>query len=111
MHNIAIMTYGPAAISDYIFDEVVTVTLTRTKSLAKARLVGEAMLNSFRILRVTEDVFHAAWKRFREQKDTKFSSTDTTTTELMVQNNIHTLATFDKEFEAVSDFSVLGDSK
>lgn len=110
MREIAKMAYGPTVISDYIFDEVVTVTFARTKSISKARLVGDAMMASFRMLRVNEDVFQTAWGRFRDQKSTKFSFTDTTTTELMNQNDIRTIATFDKEFKDSTDFSVLGPS-
>jgi len=108
MHDIAELAYGRAVISDYIFDEVVTVTLTRTKSVSKARLVGDSMLKSFRIYRVSDDVFEAAWNHFREQKNTKFSFTDSTTTELMRQNSIGSIATFDREFRESTEFSVLG---
>jgi len=108
MHEIAEMAYGPALISDYIFDEVVTVTFSRTKSISKASLVGDAMLKSFRMLRVSDDVFQAAWGRFREQKGTKFSFTDSTTAELMRQNGIRTIATFDREFKDSAEVSVLG---
>src|SRR5215472_12188531 len=93
MREIADLAHGPAVISDYIFDEVVTVTLARTKSVAKARLVGDSMLKSFKILRVSDDLFQAAWARFKEQKDTRFSFTDSTTTELMHQNDLKTIAT------------------
>jgi uncharacterized protein len=110
MHEVAEAAYGPAVISDYIFDEVVTVTFARTKSVSKARLVGDAMLRSFRMLKVSDDVFQAAWSRFREQKDTKFSFTDSTTVELMHQNGVRTIATFDREFKDSTDFSVLGPS-
>jgi predicted nucleic acid-binding protein len=108
MHEIVEMAYGPAVISDYIFDEVVTVTFARTKSISKARLVGDAMLKSFRMLRVGEDVFQPAWSRFKAQKGTKFSFTDVTTAELMHQNSIRTIATFDREFKQSTEFSVLG---
>src|SRR5215472_15423617 len=108
MREIADLAHGPAVISDYIFDEVVTVTLARTKSVAKARLVGDSMLKSFKIYRVSDDVFEAAWSHFREQKNTKFSFTDSTTTELMRQNGIGAIATFDREFRESTEFSVLG---
>src|SRR2546428_13378854 len=70
-HEIAEMAYGPALISDYIFDEVVTVTFSRTKSISKASLVGDAMLKSFRMLRVSGDVFPTAWGRSMDLKGQK----------------------------------------
>ncbi|TMI08272.1 hypothetical protein E6H34_05405 [Candidatus Bathyarchaeota archaeon] len=62
------------------------------------------------MLKVSDDVFQAAWSRFREQKDTKFSFTDSTTVELMHQNGVRRIATFDREFKDSTDFSVLGPS-
>lgn len=101
--------YGPSFISDYVFDEVVTVTFIRSKSLAKARLVGEAMLKSFKMLRVDEESFQGAWGRFKSQKGgTSLSFTDATTAELMHQNGIWNIATFDRDFRGFDEFQVLG---
>src|SRR5437899_11114110 len=75
MHEIAEMAYGPALISDYIFDEVVTVPFSRTKIISTASLVGDSMLKSIRIRRGSVDVVQSAWARFREQRGTKFSCT------------------------------------
>ena len=108
MDAVAREVYGPAVISDYVFDEVVTVTLVRSKSLPKARLVGEAMLKSFRMLRVEEAVFRGAWRRFRNQRGTRFSFMDATTVELMRQNRVGSIATFDRDFFGSDDFAVLG---
>jgi predicted nucleic acid-binding protein len=79
MREVVLGKHGPPAISDYIFDEVVTVTFARTRSPARARQVGEAMLESFRMLKVDEGIFKDAWRQFRAQKHTKFSFTDSTT--------------------------------
>ena len=38
--------YGTLIITDYIFDEVVTVMLVKTKNLEKVSELGEALLNS-----------------------------------------------------------------
>ncbi len=107
MQDIASSIHGEPAISDYVFDETVTVTLVRTGDLGKARLVGESMLESFRILRVDESIFQRAWRRFRNQKGTTFSFTDSTTIELMQENGIKNLATFDKEFSS-RGFMIIG---
>ncbi len=107
MQDIANSIHGEPVISDYVFDETVTVTLVRTGDLGKARLVGESMLESFRILRVDESIFQRAWRRFRNQKGTTFSFTDSTTVELMQENAIKNLATFDKEF-SFRGFIIIG---
>ena len=107
MEDIAGSIHGEPAISDYVFDETVTVTLVRTGDLRKATLVGRSMLESFRILRVDESIFQKAWRRFRNQKGTTFSFTDSTTIELMQENGIKNLATFDKEF-SLRGFVIIG---
>jgi len=108
MADVAKAAYGPAIISDYIFDEVVTVTLVRTRSLPKTKLVGDAMLKSFRILRVDETAFRNAWRRFKAQKRTRLSFTDATTVELMQQNGVGNIATFDGDFSGSKVYKVLG---
>lgn len=108
MQDVVNSTYGPPVISDYIFDETATVTLTRTKNIVMARLVGEAMLKAFRMLNVDDGVFKEAWRRFRSQRGTKYSFTDSTTIELMQRNNIRNIATFDREFEGRNEFAVVG---
>ena len=41
--------YGSSIISDYVFDECVTVILARTKDLGKATFFGEKLLESFKL--------------------------------------------------------------
>jgi len=100
--------YGPPIISDYVFDETATVTFLRTKELRKARLAGDTMLKAFRMLKVDDEVFRAAWQKFRSQKGTKYSFTDCTSVELMQQNGIRSIATFDREFRSYKGFDVVG---
>ena len=99
--------HGPPLISDYIFDETVTVTLVRSGSLHKATMVGEALNSSFQILRVDESIFDSAWQRFKAQKQTKLSFTDCTNITLMQRNGIGEVATFDKEYRKVSEIIVI----
>lgn len=89
--------YGDVFISDYVFDEILTLVLRKSKKLGIAIKVCEAMLNSFNLLMVTERTFHDALNRFRDQKGTKLSFTDCTSLALMDANRIKSMATFDKE--------------
>ncbi|WP_457554992.1 type II toxin-antitoxin system VapC family toxin [Candidatus Pyrohabitans sp.] len=90
--------YGRLFISDYVFDEAVTVTLVRTKNLGLALMLGEVLLNSeIEILRVDEDAFTLAWEIFR---DAKMSFTDCTSLALMRLYGIPTIITFDRGFAA-----------
>ncbi|MDV3243543.1 MAG: PIN domain-containing protein [Nitrososphaerales archaeon] len=108
MRDIVKSAYGPPVISDYVFDETTTVTFLRTKELQKARVVGDAMLKAFRMLKVDDEVFRRAWQEFKSQKGTKYSFTDSTTVELMRQNNIRNIATFDREFRSYKELVVVG---
>ncbi|NOZ58518.1 MAG: type II toxin-antitoxin system VapC family toxin [Euryarchaeota archaeon] len=88
--------YGRLFISDYVFDEAVTVTLVRTKDLELAVRLGEVLLNSeVEVLRVDEDAFDLAWRIFRE---VGLSFTDCTILALMRLYGIPTLITFDRGF-------------
>lgn len=108
MRDVVNSAYGPPIISDYVFDETTTVTFLRTKELRKARLVGDTMLRAFRMLKVDDEVFRTAWQRFRSQKGTKHSFTDCTSVELMQQNSIRSIATFDREFKGYKELDVVG---
>jgi predicted nucleic acid-binding protein len=108
MGEIADSVYGPPVISDYVFDETATVTFLRTGELQKAKSVGDAMLRAFRMFRVDERTFREAWRRFRGQRGTKYSFTDCTTLEVMAQNGVTRIATFDREFRTAKGVEVMG---
>ena len=108
MDEIVDSVHGFPVISDYVFDETATVTFLRTGELQKARLVGDAMLKAFRMLKVDDRVFREGRKRFQGQRGTKYSFTDCTTMELMAQNGVDKITTFDKEFRADRRFAVVG---
>lgn len=98
---------GTPVISDYIFDEVVSVMLRKTKDLLLAEDLGVILKSSMRIINITEEIFESAWQIFKEQKDTKFSFTDCTVLALMKEKSIKNLATFDKDFKRVKEINVI----
>ncbi|KKU01452.1 MAG: hypothetical protein UX05_C0021G0006 [Candidatus Amesbacteria bacterium GW2011_GWC2_45_19] len=100
--------FGKLFISDYIFDETVTVTLGRTKDIKKVIFIGEHLKASSKIFKVDEKIFRKAWTIFKEQKETYFSFTDCTTIGIMDENDITNIATFDKEFRNVPWIKVIG---
>ena len=100
--------YEQVFISDYVFDETITVTLVRAKDLKKAIFVGENLIASAKLIKVDENIFWNAWKRFKEQKRTRFSFTDCTILSIMAERNIAYIATFDKEFVNVPWIKVIG---
>ncbi len=93
-------------ISDYIFDETVTVLLARTKNTEKASTVGEYLMKSCGFSKVHEHVFQEAWRIFKENT-LGLSFTDCTTLALMKSLGVEKIATFDKAFEKVKGVKVL----
>ncbi|MEK6909849.1 MAG: PIN domain-containing protein [Candidatus Aenigmatarchaeota archaeon] len=99
--------FDKTVISDYIFDETVTVTFGKTKDLNKAVLVGSNLKKSAEMIKVDEKSFEEAWDIFKGQKDTKFSFTDCTIVSLMRKENITNIATFDEDFKKVKGINVV----
>ena len=106
MEDIIDGKYGVPVISDYVFDEIVTVTFGKTKDLKKTTLVGQRLLDATKIFKIEDINFKEAWEIFKSQKDTKFSFTDCTTMSLLRQERIRYIATFDKDFRKVKEITV-----
>ena len=100
--------FSKIIISDYIFDETITVTFSKTKELQKAVLVGTNLRESVEIIKIDEEIFNSAWNLFKNQKETMFSFTDCTTLALMEKENIKNIATFDKDFKKIKEINVIG---
>jgi len=88
--------HGVAYTSDYVFDELVTVMLSRAKSIRRAAAAGQHILHSDMVMeRVDGQTFKEAWNLFR--KLGKLSFTDCTSLVLMRKRRIRNIATYDKE--------------
>ncbi len=99
--------YGDICITDYIFDECITVILVRIKNLEKTVEIGSLLRKSTTVLRVENDIFEDSWDIFRSQKNTTLSFTDCTTLALMVKENIKNIATFDEDFSKIKKLNVI----
>jgi len=86
-------------ISDYVFDETVTVIECVLRRHDLAIEVGEAVRASPRtmMLRVDEPTFEASWKLFRNMRDASF--TDCTSFVLMKSLGLQAAFTFDSHFK------------
>lgn len=93
-------------ITDYIFGEVVTVSLIRLKSIEKASKIGE-ILKSLKIIDIEKSSFDKAWNIFCKQKDTILSFTDCTTISTMQENYIEKIATFDGDFSKIKGIRII----
>jgi len=99
--------FGPIVISDYVFDEVITVTFGKTKDLNKTSLVGENLRNSLKIIKIDNETFENTWEIFKNQKNTKFSFTDCSILALMEKEDIKNIATFDEDFKKIKTINII----
>ena len=85
-------------ITDYIFDETMTFMECVLGSHQLAMDVGEALLSSpfTTMLRIDEEAFQDAWRRFAETK--RMSFTDCSSFAVMEKHGITHAFTFDRHF-------------
>mgnify|MGYP001565472691 FL=1 len=99
--------YGSAFISDYIFDEIMTVSLMRIKNKEKTIEFGSAILKSnIKILKVNQGIFKKTWQLF-QNINSKMSFTDFTSLVFLKKFNIKYIATFDKDFKKIRGIHVI----
>jgi predicted nucleic acid-binding protein len=94
------LPYSFVFTSDYIFDE--TVTLIRmAHSHANAVKFGEALLASrvINLVKLDDEVVHAAWGLFKKYHDKSFSFTDCTSFALMKHMGAQGAFAFDTNFK------------
>ena len=96
--------YGTSFITDYIFDEAVTVTSIKSGRKTAAEL-GNALLQSFHVAKITEPIFHEAWKIFRETQ--KLSFTDCTNAAAAEELDAAFIATFDADYKKLKEISIV----
>lgn len=87
-------------ITDYIFDEFVTMALRRAGH-ALASASGEHLLNSgiVEVVWLDESVKSKAWDYFKQHDDKQFSFTDCTSFALMKEMDIKQYFGFDDHFK------------
>lgn len=95
--------------SDYVYDEVVTLTLTRTDDHDLARSAGERIRgagsypDAIEILHVAPDIFETAVEIFERYDDQRLSFTDATTVALVRECDIDAVVSFDDDFDGLVD--------
>ncbi|MBU5537653.1 MAG: PIN domain-containing protein [Candidatus Aenigmatarchaeota archaeon] len=107
MRDIIAGKYGELFITDYIFDECMTVIFIRLKNLSETVRIGELIRKSTKFLEIEKSDFEEAWKLFKRQKTTAFSFTDCSTLVIAKENNIKNIATFDEDFLKIKRINVI----
>ena len=101
--------FGQGYTSDYVFDEALTVALTRTRRVETAVNAGTLILGSkerkipalTRLLRVDEKAFHEAWRSFCSGKTPGLSFTDHTCISLARTYAGGMIMSFDEHFDGI----------
>ncbi len=94
--------YGRVFISDYIFDEAVTLAYIRTGYKKFAHDIGSfarAKPINFRFIEPVD--FDRAWELYHQYDDKNLSFTDCTNIALMERLDVETLFTFDMGFKGL----------
>ena len=105
LKNILSDKYGGYLITDYIFDEVVTVAQRKAGKKTAVQL-GNFILNSeIFIAEIDKNIFENSWRLFQETEDLSF--TDCTNIEFMKIFGIENIATFDTDFEGIEGIKVV----
>jgi predicted nucleic acid-binding protein len=95
--------FGQPYVTDYIYDETVTLTRYRMDSVEEAKTVSDRILETglFSMAWVREDVFKDAVVVFEEYSDQSLSFTDATTVAVAESRGIDYVLSFDNDFDGV----------
>jgi predicted nucleic acid-binding protein len=99
--------FGQPYLSDYIYDEAVTLTLTRVGSFPPARRLGERLRGvdpyprAYELLQVSAAAFDDAVTVFERYDDQHLSFTDATTVALCRRHDIDAVLSFDDDFDGL----------
>lgn len=87
--------------SDYVIDEVITTIFARTGSFELTKKLGQAIIESKAIERLTidEETFIHSWEFFKRMGSIGMSFTDSTSAVLMKKKDINTVFSFDEHFK------------
>lgn len=101
--------YGQPLVSKYVFDELLTLTVSRTDSVEAATTVGDRILGRgpypsvFDLLDVSDAEFFEALEVFGRYSDQNLSFTDATLVAQARRNEVDGVLSFDDDFDGIVD--------
>jgi hypothetical protein len=100
--------YGRVMTSDYVYDEVVTLTQRRTGSVADGievgrRIRGESYPDAIELLYSSRGPFDDAVDVYERYADQELSVTDAMTVAMVEHHDIDGVLSFDDDFDGVVD--------
>ena len=95
-------------LTDYVFDELITLIMIRTKNKTQAIFTGNSILNSqtMKLIYLKEETISKAWTRFCKYLDKGWSFTDCTSMVFMEENGLQKVACFDDHFREAGFITV-----
>lgn len=99
--------FGTPYLSDYIYDEAITLTLRRTNSFVAAKRLGERLRGvdpyppAYELLHVSTAAFADAVSVFERYDDQGLSFTDATTVALARRHEVDHVLSFDDDFDGL----------
>lgn len=98
---------GQPYVSDYVFDEAITLTRKRTGSFSDAKRLSDRLQGldpfpqAYDFLHVSPAVFADAIETFERYDDQSLSFTDATTAALIDRHDLDGVLSFDDDFDGV----------
>ncbi|MFA4957706.1 MAG: PIN domain-containing protein [Candidatus Methanoperedens sp.] len=94
--------YGKIYTSDYIYDEALTLALTRTNNLAVAMDIAQVIRSPrIRMVFVDTELLEKSTKTFKQYSDRNLSFTDAVSIEIIKELNIEKYFGFDSHFDGI----------
>lgn len=99
--------YGQPYVSDYVYDEAVTLTRGRTGSFEAAKRIGDRIRGVGEYSPVAEmrfvsgETFAAAVEEFERYHDHPISFTDAATIALVKEHDVDYVLSFDTDFDGI----------
>lgn len=107
-HVLASPEYGRVLTSEYVYDEVVTLTHRRTGDIADGievgrRIRGDGYPDAIELLYSSAASFEAAVDTYESYADQALSFTDAMSVVMVEQHDIDAILSFDDDFDGVVD--------
>lgn len=99
-------THGAAFVSDYVFDESISLTQARSGRVEVVRAVGGGVFPDnpedrwVVLLHVSTDEFYRSWESLKRHTDARLSFTDWTIVEMVRSRGIDAVVSFDSGLDA-----------
>jgi predicted nucleic acid-binding protein len=100
---------GQPNVTDYVYDEAVTLALQRSGSFEIAKTLGQRIRgggdfpSAYEMRRVATPAFETAVEIFEQYNDQDLSFTDATTIALARRHDIDTVLSFNDDFDGLVD--------